>query len=42
MNAEQTKKDKICAYSGVGQGGNSFVLPVLEFPVPQILEFWVL
>ena len=40
MNAKQTKKDKICAYSG-GEG-KQFCLPVLEFLVPQIREYWVL
>ena len=29
MNAKQIKKDKICAYSGVG--GNSFVCLFLSF-----------
>ena len=44
MNAKQIKKDKICAYSGGGGGGGGvkFFLPVLEFLVPQIREYWVL
>ena len=31
MNAKQIKKDKICAYSGGGGGGDSFVCLFLSF-----------